>query len=228
VDTARQPEEREVIRAAGVEVLDSSGQPLKVEPVREDPEPGTPVSWVVIGLCAAVFFLYNGSTGHPPTDFAYAPAAGQVFPQIITYMFLHGGLAHLLGNMLGVLFLGRLIEQVYGPWRYGAIYLIAGVLSAVAQAAVTPEVMLVGASGAVSAVMVCFIRHFPRALLYIYGIVPVPAWLVGILWVAYNLLGQRIPALGNIGFTAHLAGMVVGLVLSLLLVPPGRLKRREP
>jgi membrane associated rhomboid family serine protease len=214
--------QQEVIRAAPVEVLDRYGRPVAPSPPER--EPGAPASLALVGLCVLVYALFNIPRGGPPIEYAYAPAAGQVFPQLLTSIFVHGSFLHLLGNGMVIFTLGSGVEPIYGSWRYTLIFLATGVLSALIQGWLTPEAWLIGASGAASAIMVMFVRHYPRATLLVF-FVPMPAWIFMLLWIAFNVAGQQFGFGGQIAFIAHLAGLVVGLVLVLLALPPRRLRR---
>jgi len=158
--------------------------------------------------------------------------------QLITYGFAHADTMHLVFNMLILYFVGRDVEEVYGRAEFLRIYLVAVVLAGLAwvimvtaspQAVpmvtvpegadprillqVAPRVPeLVGASGGIMAIMILFVLNFPRRLLYIWGIIPVPAWALGVFYVLGDLLGFANPAGSNVANIAHLAGMGFGFV----------------
>jgi hypothetical protein len=81
----------------------------------------------------------------------------------------------------------------------------------ISQPALAAQTFLVGASGAVMAVMAMFIWYFPRQTVYIYGVLPVPAWALGILFVVVDLQGAASQQ-GNVAHVAHLAGAAFGLL----------------
>lgn len=193
------------------------------------------VTYLILAANIGVFFLFNASNlrGMPPLSLAFFPEAGQSFPQILTYMFVHANTMHLFGNMLMVFFLGTMVEKLYGAGRYLFIYLAAGVVSALAQSYFT-DGPLIGASGAASAILAMFVRHFPNVRLYIYGILPMPAWLFALLMVGLNVLGSITGGIAgssileaNVAYLAHLAGIICGVVLSLILLPPGKASRKR-
>ncbi|MEX2180753.1 MAG: rhomboid family intramembrane serine protease [Gemmatimonadaceae bacterium] len=143
-------------------------------------------------------------------------------------IFLHGGWAHLLGNGLFFWVFGNNIEDVMGPARFLAFFLLCGVAAAVAHILVQPAsaVPTVGASGAVSGVMGAYLVLFPRVrvrmlfiLLVFFKVVPVPAWAVLLWWFGLQVL-MGLPALGGAGemtggvaVWAHVGGFVTGAVL---------------
>jgi membrane associated rhomboid family serine protease len=183
-----------------------------------------PVSIAILIACLAVFVRYNLLLGDVPLGLTFSPGSGYLFPGLIAHMFTHAHALHLLFNMLLLYFLGVWVERTYGTWRYAALYFGTGVFAALAQAFVLPHAYLLGASGALSGVMAAFVRHFPHARLYIWGILPIPAWLAGLLWVAYNIVGVDLGG-ASTAFMAHLAGFASGIVLSLVLVPPRSVSR---
>jgi membrane associated rhomboid family serine protease len=183
-----------------------------------------PVSYAVLAVCVALFVLANALRLIPAQALVFSPGNGLVFPGLITHMFAHGSAMHLLGNMAVLFFLGTLVERRYGSGKYAALYFVSGLFAALAEGAVAPGGYLLGASGALAGVMAAFVRHYPRAMLFIYGVLPMPAWLFIVLWLGYNMWGASTGAAGGlqIAFAAHLAGFCAGMVLSLLLVPPRR------
>jgi membrane associated rhomboid family serine protease len=188
---------------------------------------GAPAVMAILITCTAVFVLSVGLSSIglyilPERYLVFSPGNGLIFPGIITHMFAHANTMHILGNMFVLFFLGRIVEQSYGTPRFLALYFACGIIAALAEAAVAPTGLLLGASGAISGVMAAFVRHYPRTMLYVYGILPVPAWLFIAFWLGLNLWGAGGGMGQSIAFCAHLGGFVAGIVLSLLLVPPGK------
>lgn len=139
--------------------------------------------------------------------------------QPLTYGFLHGGLAHLFMNMLGLYMLGGAIEQVLGSRHFLIYYLVCVVVAAFAQLLVIEYFTggfypTVGASGGVFGVLFAFALLFPREKLMIFPIpVPLPAWLFVTLYGAAELYMGVTGTLAGIAHFAHLGGMVGGFVL---------------
>src|SRR5262245_24487411 len=120
---------------------------------------------------------------------------GQVW-RLVTYAFLHdpNGVAHILFNMLCLGFFGATVERVYGSKEFLAFYLTSAVLAGVGYmvlglAGVTPDGRALGASGAVTAVMVVFALHFPHQTVWLFLILPIPVWLLVVFQVAQDTLG---------------------------------------
>ncbi len=139
----------------------------------------------------------------------------------ITHGFSHAsidtdiGFWHIGGNMLTLFFLGRPIEQRLGRWEFLKFYLLAILAGGAGFYIVQflsgwPPASVLGASGAVSGVVALFIFYYPRQTLLIWGVLPVPAWLLGIIMLLMNLKYALVPGSG-ISWEAHLAGAAFGL-----------------
>ncbi len=100
---------------------------------------------------------------------------------VVTYMFLHAGLWHLFFNMLALYFFGPRLEARLGSRQFISLYFASGIVAALASL-MTPHAAIVGASGAVFGVLLGFARFWPRAQIYIWGVLPIEArWLVVIM-----------------------------------------------
>ena len=121
-----------------------------------------------------------------------------------TYMFLHGDLMHLVGNMLFLFFFGPPIEGRWGEKEFLKFYVICG-LGGVALSVLFMPSSIIGASAAVYGVMLAFAMNWPNAPIYVFGIFPVLAkYLVAFLGVL-ALLGAQGSATGGAGGVAHFA-----------------------
>ncbi|MEJ7625564.1 MAG: rhomboid family intramembrane serine protease [Ferruginibacter sp.] len=161
--------------------------------------------------------------------------------QVITHMFMHGGIFHLLFNMLGLWMFGSTVEKVWGPKRFLIFYFICGIAAALTQLAsyaydfrqydqmnFSPDMYgqyqellsrayTVGASGAIMGILAAFGYLFPNTTLFIMPIpVPIKAkWaIIGI--IALDVFGgvSRVPN-DNVAHFAHVGGALAGLLLVL-------------
>ena len=219
------PSDHEPIRPHHIEILDAHGRPVgSARP--QPPRPPRPVfSQAVIGVCAVVFVIFYILL----FSLTFSPGNGLIVPGILSSMFAHADIWHLLFNMLVLYFLGTLVELRYGLRRYALLYFGSGLFASLAQAAVMPDGLQLGASGALAGVMAAFVRHYPHVRLYIWGILPMPAWLAMVLWMGYNIyygIGVSSNEQG-VAFMAHIAGFAAGFIISLLLEPPSALRRRR-
>ena len=128
---------------------------------------------------------------------------------LITYMFLHGSIAHLLFNMLGLFFFGPRLESRLGPRGFLWLYFLSGLGGAVFHVVLAHEAPVVGASGAVYGVLLGFAMYWPRERIYLWAIVPIEAWLLATLLVFGSLYAGVVPGGGSrTAHFAHLGGLV--------------------
>jgi membrane associated rhomboid family serine protease len=145
----------------------------------------------------------------------------------VTAMFLHGGWAHLLGNMLFLFVFGNNVEDRLGHVRYLLFFLVCGIAATYAFALtdIDARTTLVGASGAIAGVLGAYLAWYPRArvislvpfLLFIP--VPLPAWVVLSSWFviqAFYSLGTGVAG-GDVAYVSHVAGFAVGFLFGLAL-----------
>ncbi len=206
------------------------------------------VTWALIALNVIVFvielladsagrldqFIYTA--GVIPAEILAAPLSGESLT-VLSSMFVHGGWMHLLGNMLYLWIFGDNIEDRLGHGRFLLFYLIGGLAAAGAQVAVSPNstVPMVGASGAIAAVLGAYLIEYPRArvrslifLGYFIRLVNVPALIVLGMWFVLQFfdgfLSLSAAAVGGVAYFAHIGGFVAGV----LLVKPFAVGRSKP
>ena len=217
-------------------------------PLRDD-NPTTIRPIVTVGLIAvnALVFLYQISLGSregqlfvyqfgaiPAVIFGSSTLPSQLVAvpasfTILTSMFLHGGLMHLLGNMLYLWIFGNNVEDALGHARFVLFYLVAGVAASITHflTDITSQVPTIGASGAISGVLGAYILLYPRAQVLV--LIPlgiftrmmyIPAAIVLGFYFILQLL-QGTASLGRQGggvaWFAHVGGFLAGLVLVGLL-----------
>jgi membrane associated rhomboid family serine protease len=150
---------------------------------------------------------------------------------IVTSMFLHGGLFHLLGNLLFLWVFAANVEDVLGRWRFLGFYLASGIAAAAAQTLLSlaqgdPLMPMVGASGAIAGVMGAYVVFFPRAR--VLTAVPIfvfirfmhlpAAFFIG-LWFVLQMIYAFVGGSGSgVAFFAHIGGFVFGWLVTKVLV----------
>ena len=153
---------------------------------------------------------------------------------LITSVFSHRQVWHLLMNMFVLYSFGRVVESVLGSYRFLKFYIIAGIISSLSHAVVSryllneASIPALGASGAISGVILLFALMFPKEKLYILGIVPLPAIWGAILFVGLDLWGLFSQFEGGgfpIGHGAHLGGALTGFIYYLFLRRQNRNQR---
>ena len=221
-------------------------------PLRDaNPVRRTPVVTIAIIVACIVAFAYRvgldsagSASGSDPSfdQWGLVPARlsaaigsgrgiGEQLVAIVTSMFLHVNLVHLGGNMLYLWIFGNNIEDRLGPVGFIGFYLLGGAAAALAQVAIDPtsQVPMVGASGAISAVLGAYVVLFPGArvlslifLGFFYQLIEVPALVILGLWFLLQLV-DGIGSLGlagsegGVAFFAHIGGFVAGVIVGLLI-----------
>ncbi|MDP9407941.1 MAG: rhomboid family intramembrane serine protease [Actinomycetota bacterium] len=181
-------------------------------------------------------------TGQPvqPDGCAVAEPTYEKSPElsVLTAMFLHGGIAHLAGNMLFLFVFGNNVEDRLGRLRFLLYYLATGYAATYAFAIAFADSTenLVGASGAVAGVLGGYLLLFPRArvlsLVTFLLFLPLrlPAWVVLGSWFLLQYLyasGAGLVADAQVAYLAHVAGFLAGVVLVLPFVPGTRRAQAE-
>jgi membrane associated rhomboid family serine protease len=143
----------------------------------------------------------------------YPPAVVYRPWTLVTYMFLHAGVAHLLFNMIGLFFFGPRLESRLGSKGFLWLYFLSGLGGAVFSLVFARDAAVVGASGAVYGVLLGFAMFWPRERIYIWGILPVEAWLLATLLVFGSLYAGVSPGAGSrTAHFAHLGGLAFAFV----------------
>ena len=172
--------------------------------------------------------------GVVPAELTAAWAAGDYLGRetltVFTSMFLHVNLIHLVGNLVFLWIFGNNIEDRLGRIAFVAFYFAGGIVAVVAQVLIDPssEVPMIGASGAISAVLGAYLVLFPGAKIlslvflgFFYQLIEVPAVIVLGFWFALQLIDGLASlglagAEGGVAFFAHIGGFVAGVGMGLL------------
>jgi membrane associated rhomboid family serine protease len=147
---------------------------------------------------------------------------------IVTYMFVHASFWHILFNMLAFYWFGPRVEERLGGRSFITLYFLSGIAGGLLSF-FTPGVPIVGASGAIMGVMVAYARYWPRQRFYFYGLIPVEAWLLALIYVLIDVSGAWGIGGAGIAHYAHLGGAAVGFLyvqLNELLSPARRWRRK--
>ncbi len=199
------------------------------------------IVWIIIAACTVVFLwqqaLSPDAAGQATIAFGMIPArvlGDATLPRqlafvppwatLLTHMFLHGSWLHLIGNMWFLRIFGDNVEDAMGRVKFLAFYLLAGIVAAIAQAAIGPlsHVPMVGASGAIAGILGAYLVLYPRAnvrmlmVLFLFiRIINVPATLVLGAWFLVQLISaESAPAdAGGVAFWAHVGGFLTGILL---------------
>jgi len=165
--------------------------------------------WVQRLLIAnVVMFFVTATSPGLARDLAFYPPAAIIRPwTVVTYMFLHGGLWHLAGNMIGLFFFGPRLEERLGGKGFLGTYFVAGIGGAVLQAIFAPGAPMVGASGGVYGVLVGFAMFWPHERILIFPFpVPIQARVLIIAYIVISIYQGAFSLNQGVAHFAHLGG----------------------
>lgn len=181
---------------------------------------------ILIALTCAVSFTAMNNPKMIDALILWPPAVNRrkEYYRLISYGLIHADFMHLLFNMITLYFFGRVLEGVYnqamGPFGF-ALFYVGGVLVSILPSyhkhRDDNSYFSLGASGAVSAVLFAFILFQPWALIYVF-VIPVPAIIYAVLYVAYSIWSER-QAGNRVNHSAHLSGAAYGVAFTLIMEP---------
>jgi len=212
--------------------------PIGDENIQGGPPPL--VNWALIALNVLAFFLelsqpseralqsFITAWGVVPREYSTGHDIAPLIPlpfwsTLVTSMFLHGGWAHLGGNMLFLWIFGDNLNKVMGQVRYFLFYMVCGLAAGLAHIAFNSHSAMpsVGASGAISGVLGGYMLLFPRNRVRVLmrgGVTSVPAYVMLGLWILIQFVSgigamAQTEETGGVAFMAHIGGFVAGLLL---------------
>ena len=138
---------------------------------------------------------------------------------LVSSIFLHGSLAHLMLNGFALALFGSILENIIGSKRFLVLFFIGGIFANI------PSIIFynssLGASGAIFGVLGCLTILRPKMIVWL-NFMPVPMWLAAIIWALQDVLGVFLP--DNIANLAHLGGLFFGLIYGFYIRPRGNKK----
>jgi membrane associated rhomboid family serine protease len=207
------------------------------------------VTWAIIALCALIWLMtVSGVPGLDDTGMAAgfgvipvilfgSASLPEGFPFLPIWMtpassiLIHAGLAHLAGNMLFLWVFGDNVEDAMGHERFALFFTLCGVAGAMAHCFANPlsQAPLIGASGAISGVIAAYLMLYPHVRIFglAFKLIPVraPAYLALGAWVLLQVgLALAGPLSGpdaDVGWWAHVGGLIAGAVLTPIFIQPG-------
>lgn len=197
------------------------------------------MNWALIAVNVLIFVLLLSGPRAELWIARYGMVPAQIFSTptewltVVTSMFLHGGLFHLISNMWALYIFGDNVEDRMGPTRFLVFYLLCGAAAAAVHVVMNPSstIPTVGASGAISGVMGAYLVLFPYSR--VITLIPffffpyffeVPALFFIGLWFGGQLVNALLtsalapPDVGGVAWWAHVGGFVAGIVLVRLFV----------
>lgn len=167
-------------------------------------------SGMILVICVLLFFVSVKAPVFTSNYLALNPAFVAARPwTLITHMFVHGNLSHLLVNMIVLFFFGTELERRVGESKFLQIFIISGLVAAIGQMAAVPTGSMVGASGALFGVMGCLAVIAPEITVLIYFVIPlsIRAAIVLFAVIDFALMGSA----DSIAHMAHITGLLAGL-----------------
>lgn len=179
----------------------------------ESPRMTRAVQWL-LALNIGIYFLQLTLFGSDAVYSALALDPAR-FPgnwwTVVSYMFVHAWLAHLAFNMFTLWMFGPRLEQQWGTGTFVKFYLWSGLGGAIAHLVFAQHTSVIGASGAISGVLVAYALRWPDDEVYLFGVIPMKSrWLVAAM-LAMNIIFALSPD-SRIDWTAHVGGMAFGWI----------------
>ncbi|MCB1504168.1 MAG: rhomboid family intramembrane serine protease [Hyphomicrobiaceae bacterium] len=199
------------------------------------------VTYALLAANIAVLLMTGGGTDQPfIASFGVVPA--ELFgtlPQtttqtvalpenltLLSYMFFHGDVIHLLGNMIFLWVFGDNVEDAMGHFRFLIFYLLCGIFAGLVHAWVTPasDTPLIGSSGAVAGVIAAYLMLHPRVMVWVLAFKVLPlrisAGIVLSVWILTQIVMILVPQVESIAWWAHIGGLIAGAVLVIFMKRP--------
>ncbi|HEU4558407.1 MAG TPA: rhomboid family intramembrane serine protease [Longimicrobium sp.] len=166
----------------------------------------TPVVRALLIANVAAFFLPS-ALPELANALVFVPTQALVRPwTVVTYMFLHGDLMHLLFNMLALFFFGPRVEDRIFSRQFAILYFVSGITGALLSVIFSPDSPIIGASGGVFGVSLAFAHFWPHERIFLWGVLPVPARVLVIMTTVFALWSGFGGVGGGIAHFAHLGG----------------------
>jgi membrane associated rhomboid family serine protease len=191
----------------------------------------TPIIKKLMIVMGAVFLLQMVMSSHISFYLGLVPILvwkKYFLWQLATYIFLHGGITHLLFNLLALWMFGGELESYWGSRKFLRYFLFCGIGAGICTVIFTPYqfIPVIGASGAIYGILLAFGWLFPNRLIYIYLLFPIPAKYMVIIFGLIELFSSMEGTGGGVAHLTHLGGLLFGL--SYMAYPAIRQKiRRE-
>jgi membrane associated rhomboid family serine protease len=202
---------------------------------------GFPVVTITLIILNVIMFYLEWQNGDDfVTRYSVVPrdfTDGGSYPWVTLFsaMFMHGGLAHIAGNMLYLYVFGDNVEDEMGSMKYLAFYLLAGIAATYAQIYADPmsQIPNLGASGAISGVLGAYLVLHPRNRVRVWFgwfVFHVPAFMVLGLYIVTQVISATastmdVPGQGGVAYMAHVGGFVAGVILVFFFRNP---RHKEP
>ncbi|MCR5046360.1 MAG: rhomboid family intramembrane serine protease [Treponema sp.] len=181
---------------------------------------------LIIAIVNVIAFVLTGSGRNMNFQYLFGLQPilclrGHYYWQLFTYMFMHGSWSHLISNMIGLIFFGIYVEKSLGSKEFLLFYILCGIICGAASLGIYVlnqywQIVLVGASGAVYAVLLIFAVIFPRSTVFIFGLIPVPAPLLVVIYAGIAIFDQVFGMRQGVAHLTHLSGFAAAWLYSVV------------
>jgi membrane associated rhomboid family serine protease len=180
-------------------------------------------SFVMIGINVLIFLI----TRIAPQSLRFLAmnplmvVQGRYIWQVFTYMFAHASISHVLFNMIGLFFFGVQVEKQMGSSEFLLFYFLTGTLAGIFSLIIywisgSLQVWLLGASGAIFAVLLAFATLFPQARIFVFGIIPIRAPILVLIYTGIEIISQIFATRSRVAHLTHLAGFAFAFLYFLI------------
>ncbi len=193
------------------------------------------ITWIITAVCLVVFALTFGNLDGVIDNWGFIPAQWSRHGglTILTSMFLHGGILHLIGNLYFLMIFGDNVEDEFGRFKYIVLLVASGLCATLLHSLFDPRstIPCVGASGFISGVIACYAFCFPKVrlsfLLWARGLIfallsgrnwfAIPAWSAFAIWLILQVVAAAIStsATGGVAYMAHIGGVLPGILFAI-------------
>lgn len=166
-----------------------------------------------INIICFLLVLRNPMLGYKMSLSAIGLVKYRMWWTPLSYMFVHANFQHLFFNMLALFVFGIQLERAIGSKEFLLFYFVCGIISGLLSFGVYAmtgywKVFLMGASGAIYAMLLAYAVIFPRSIIYIWGIIPVPAPLLVLIYALIEIFSEVFGVRGGTAHLAHLFGFL--------------------
>jgi len=164
---------------------------------------------IFTGLCVLIFIIQVITYPDFNNLFRLEQAGAMTRPWIlVTSIFLHGDISHLMYNMLALALFGFILERIIGSKKFLTVFFVTGIIASIGSAFFYSASL--GASGAIFGILGCLAVLRPKMPIWVMG-VPMPMFIAVIVWLLIDLAGVFFPT--NVANMAHIAGLFAGLAI---------------
>ena len=169
-------------------------------------------TFILVGVCVIIFLLQISIQGFTDNFVLKKELLFNEPWRLLTSIFLHSGIPHLLLNMFSLALFGIILEKLIGSNKFLLVFFASGIIANLI--AVNFYSSSLGASGAIYGILGCLAIIKPLMMIWAFGF-PMPMFIAAILWVGAGVLGVFMPS--NVGDIAHLSGIGIGFIIGLVL-----------